>query len=138
MGTDTGGIIIIATGIAYGLILQHITGKRQNTDALVRAFTGIFAAGFAIHLIIFVKMSQDSARTVTDWLLMTYFSIQYALEMFVAKTIAFKGAASAILSDNQILFTALLMTYYLAIITSAMVIFHFLSRSYCSSMKPCL
>lgn len=128
MGTDTGGIIIIATGIAYGLILQHITGKRQNTDALVRAFTGIFAAGFAIHLILFVKMSQDSARTVTDWLLMTYFSIQYALEMFVAKTIAFKGAASAILSDNQILFTALLMTYYLAIITSAMVIFHFLSR----------
>lgn len=128
MGTDTGGIIIIAASITYGLILQHITGKRQNTDALIKAFTGIFASGLAIHLILFIKMSPDSARTVTDWLLMVYFSIQYALEMFVAKTIAFKGTFSSILMDHQLLFTALITTYYLAIITSAMVIFHFVSR----------
>ncbi len=128
MGTDFGGIIIIVTSIAYGLVLQHFTGKRQSTDALVKAFTGIFAVSLVIHLALFIKMSQDSVRTVTDWLLMTYFSIQYSLELFVAKTIAFKGAVNVILKDNQLLFNLLVMTYYLAIITSAMVIFHFVSR----------
>lgn len=128
MGTDLGGIIIIAISIAYGLILQHFTGKRQNTDALVKAFTCIFAAGVAIHLILFIKISQDSIRTVTDWLLMTYLSIQYSLEMFVTDTIAFKGEVSEILKENQELFNSLIMVYYLAVITSAMVVFHFVSR----------
>ena len=128
MGTDFGGILIFIICSAYGLILQHLTGRRQNTDALVKAFIAIFLAGWTIHLILFTRMSPEGSRTFTDWLMMIYFSAQYTLEMFVAKTIAFKGTANEILRESPLLFSALITTYYIAVITSALVIFHFISR----------
>ena len=128
MGTDLGGIIIFIICITYGLVLQHLTGRRQNTDALVKAFIAIFATGWAIHIVLFTWMAPESSRTLTDWLMIVYFSAQYTLEMFVAKTIAFKGMAGEILRESPLLFSALITTYYIAIITSALVIFHFVSR----------
>lgn len=128
MGTDLGGIIIFIICITYGLVLQHLTGRRQNTDALVKAFIAIFATGWAIHIVLFTRMAPESSRTLTDWLMIVYFSAQYTLEMFVAKTIAFKGMAGEILRESPLLFSALITTYYIAIITSALVIFHFVSR----------
>ena len=128
MGTDLGGIIIFIICITYGLVLQHLTGRRQNTDALVKAFIAIFATGWAIHIVLFTQMAPETSRTLTDWLMIVYFSAQYTLEMFVAKTIAFKGMAGEILKESPLLFSALITTYYIAIITSALVIFHFVSR----------
>lgn len=128
MGTDLGGILILVICTAYGLILQNLTGRRQNTDALVKAFVCIFITGLAIHIILFMRMSSGSIRTFTDWLMMIYFSVQYTLEMFVAKTIVFKKEANIILQSDPLLFSALITTYYIAVISSALVIFHFISR----------
>ncbi len=128
MGTDFGGIIIFIICTTYGLILQHLTGKRQNTDILVKVFAFIFAAGWALHIVLFTKISPGGARTLTDWLMMIYFSAQYTLEMFVGKTLAFKNAVNATLREAPLLFSALITAYYLAVISSALIIFHFISR----------
>lgn len=128
MSTDFRGICTIAVCIVYASLLLHITGRKRNTDALIKAFVLVFLAGWVLHLSLFTTMAATTAKTLTDWLLMLFFSAQYSLEMFLAKTIAFKGSIYAILVNHPILQTGIFTVYFMAIITSASIIFHFVSR----------
>ena len=48
--------------------------------------------------------------------------------MFVTKTMIFKSAVVPTLQSDTILLTAYMTSYFMAVITSDMVIFHYVSR----------
>ena len=122
------GIITLIICIIYGITLQHIAGKRPDNKILLKAFAFVFLIGWVVHLSLFLKMSASDGRTLSEWLQLLFFSVQYALDMFVTKTIMFKSAVASTLQSSAILQTAYVTTYFMAVITSALVIFHYVSR----------
>jgi len=122
------GAIILIVCIIYGFVLQQMSGKRTNTHVMVKAFALVFTLGWVVHMAIFFIMSSTGERTFIDWILMVYYSVQYTLEMFVTKSLIFKGAVAKSITSGSFLFNIYFLTYFLAIITSALVIFHFISR----------
>lgn len=128
MENNIGGCISLFICIIYGLILQHLTGRRTDTNILLKSFIAIFTAGWIFHIILFINMTASGIRSVLDWVMILYFSAQCSIEMFVGKTLIFKGAVNPAISGDAIMFASYMTIFYMAIITSALVIFHFISR----------
>lgn len=128
MGTTFGGILTLSICIIYGFALHHLTGKRRDSNILLRAFAFVFILGWAIHLIAFIRIGGAGAMSLPDWAMAVYFSMQYSLEMFVGKTMMFKGSINSLLCQDKILSDTFVTVFYMAVITSALAIFHFISR----------
>lgn len=129
MESHIAGIIIMLLCIIYGMILQNLSGKRANTHVMLKAFGLVFTFGWIIHMWIFhMILSSSGSQSFLDWMMMVYFSVQYTLEMFVTKTLVFKGNIINIIGNGSLLFNLYMLAYYMAVITSALIIFHFISR----------
>lgn len=128
MEVNNYGIITLIICLAYAFVLQSLTGRRSDNKVLLKAFAGVFCIGLAANLTLFIKMTSSDVRTWLDWLQIIYFSVQHALEMFVTNTLAFKAPVQSVFNQYPALHAVYTTSYFLAIITSAMVIFHYVSR----------
>ena len=128
MEMNISGIITLTICIIYGFALQRIAGKRPDNKILLKAFAFVFLLGWAMHIILFMKLSAGDGRTLTEWIQILFFSVQHTLDMFVTKTLMFKSAIAPTLQSDVILHTAYMTIYFMAVITSALVIFHYVSR----------
>lgn len=128
MEINTSGIIIAAICVIYGIVLYNLTGRHKNTGIMLKAFAFISIIGWIMHMMIFHIVAGPEGRSLLDWILMVYFSAQYTLEMFVAKTLIFKAKIAAAIPRGCMLYDIYFLIYYLAVITSALVIFNFISR----------
>ena len=110
--------------------LYHITGNSKNSRKLIWTFGFIAAAGFVYHLALFSIVFSDTYDIQADKNLISVilFSIQYALEMFIANSILFNEEFREVFKDNPILFQAYTYIYGAAVLTSGFTIFHFISR----------
>lgn len=128
MDANNYGIITLAICLGYGFILQRLTGRRSDNRVLLKAFFLVFCIGLAANMALYLTMTSSEGRTMLEWLQVIYFSVQHTLEMFVANTLAFKSPVQTTFLQHPLLFMAYMTSYFLAIITSAMVIFHYVSR----------
>ena len=73
--------------IAYAILLYRITGRNRSADKLVSAFTIVMLLGFGYHLWLFNLMAHEASFIQYDSpMSRVLFSVQYSLEMFLAKT----------------------------------------------------
>lgn len=121
-------ILIVSILSVYAVILHRIIGKNRDTDGLLWAFGIIATIGFIFHMVLFSVVTKAGFHEVTDISSMLIFSLQYSLEMFLANTIIFKGEVMAVLKEVPVLFYIYVPVYGMAVITSCMAVFHFISR----------
>ena len=120
--------ITILILIVYAVILYKITGKNRNSDKLIWAFAFVTVLGIVYHLFLFDRISSNDFDKFDSGISRVLFSVQYALEMFIANTIIFKSEAINAMRQEPLLFYIYVPIYGMAVLTSGFAIFHFLSR----------
>lgn len=111
--------------VGYAFFLYHITGRYKNTNTLIWSFGIIGGLGIIYHFCLFSAIDSGIKTCIPR----IFFSVKYALEMFVANTIIFKDAVKKGLKDYyQLCYNIYFPLYGMAVLTSGFAIFHFLSR----------
>ena len=114
--------------IAYAIILYRITGKNRDSDKLLWAFGIVAFLGTVYHMFLFCSVTVHGFLKFNSWIARLIFSVQYALEMFIAGTIVFKSEVFEAMEYCPRLFYLYVPLYGMAVMTSGFAIFHFLSR----------
>lgn len=95
---------------------------------MLNAFAFVFVLGWIVHMVTFSRISEANTQSILDRTMAIYFSIQYSLEMFVGKTLIFRGDIRKVIDADPVLGAAFITTFFMAVTTSAIAIFHFISR----------
>ena len=119
-------ILIPIILVTYSVILYKILGKKKDARKLLWAFGLIAFVGFVLHMVLFCSLTQGYYPEFSDLNARLLFSLQYTLEMFIGNPIILKVLED--IKEHTFLFYLYIPVYSMAVITSCLATFHFISR----------
>lgn len=126
MNVNVFSIVLALVLALYFVFLYKKTGHMRNSKILPRAVAVIFSAGVILHFVIYYKTAV-SRGSLYDMVTIVYYSVLHSFKMFMGNTPIYRMLGD--FKNMPFLYQCFVTVFYMSLVTSAFLVFNFLSRS---------